>query len=49
MILTYEDDQEFKLVVKEAPLLRLENVTSMTRSQIPVENIKELEAGWGWF
>lgn len=47
-----EDDSEdesnahdaFKLVVKEAPLLRLENVTSQTRSHIP-EGAKQKQAG----
>lgn len=47
-----DDDgvKPFKLVVKEAPLLRLENVTSMTRSKIPADRIttkKNTGKGWG--
>lgn len=40
------DKKAFQLTVKEAPLLRLENVTSATRSQIP-DNKKK--GRWGWF
>ena len=44
-------DGTYKLVVKEAPLLRLENVTAQTRSTIPTNKKKQQGAGsWGsWF
>ena len=45
-----EDGKPFKLVVKEAPLLRLENVTSQTRNNIvPVKKNTNKGGGWGWF
>jgi hypothetical protein len=42
-----------KLVIKEAPLLRLENVTAQTRSSIPESKLKNKSlgagnGGWGW-
>jgi len=43
------NSNNYKLVVvKEAPLLRLENVTAQTRSKIP-EKKKPTGSGWGWF
>jgi len=42
----------YKLVIKEAPLLRLENVTSMTRGSIEVKSENKNAGGgrgWGWF
>jgi hypothetical protein len=53
---TGSDSKEFtgKLVVKEAPLLRLENVTSMTRNVIPANKQStkigpKSKGNWGWF
>ena len=43
-----EDGKPYKLVVKEAPLLRLENVTSITRSQIPVDKMQKQNTGGTW-
>ena len=48
-----EDDGSFKLGPKEAPLLRLENVTAMTRNNIPEDKIaasnKKNSSSWfGW-
>ena len=43
-----EDEKPTKLVVKEAPLLRLENVTAQTRSKIPESRMQKKGAGWGW-
>lgn len=40
----------FKLVVKEAPILRLENVTAATRSHIPEKSPPtKKRAAWRWF
>jgi len=47
-----DDGKPFKLVIKEAPLLRLENVTAQTRSSIDTKSPK-MSGGsgksWGWF
>jgi hypothetical protein len=42
-------NKPYKLVVKEAPLLRLENVTAATRSQLPVKSAQKKTRAWGWF
>ena len=44
-----DSDNDGVLKVREAPLLRLENVTAQTRNQIPVDHLrKKKQAGWGW-
>jgi hypothetical protein len=48
-----ESNDPAKLFVKEAPLLRLENVTAQTRSTIPESKLNKSQVagpgGWGWF
>ena len=44
-----EEGRHHRVVVKEAPLLRLENVTAMSRSNIPEKSMQKKNRGWGWF
>jgi len=41
-----DEDDPFMVIVKDMPLLRLENVTAQTRSVIPEE--AKRKKGWGW-